>query len=218
MELPVSRLLFAYVGASAVAFACSGGGSGGSHGDASTTSTQGQGDGSRFVLPRVDSSSVGVGVSGDASTAATAEWLAPMNAARAAVGVKPLAWDPIAAQVADDYAHMCNFEHNPNAAQDYAQLGGGSGGLGENIAAGTTPESPTTAVADWLSEKGSYDYATNTCASICGHYTQIVWAASTGVGCAHVTCNTNSPFGGGEWDFSVCDFSPPGNFVGQKPY
>jgi len=39
------------------------------------------------------------------------------------------------------------------------------------------------------------------------------------VGCAHVSCTTNTPFSGfPDWDFSVCDFSPPGNYTGQSPY
>jgi hypothetical protein len=36
-----------------------------------------------------------------------------------------------------------------------------------------------------------------------GHYTQIVWAATTQVGCATQTCPDSSPF-------TVCDYSPPG--------
>jgi hypothetical protein len=38
-------------------------------------------------------------------------------------------------------------------------------------------------------------------------------------GCARRTCDTNSPFGAQlpSWDFWVCDYEPPGNFVGRKP-
>jgi len=146
-------------------------------------------------------------------------WLTPMNQARAAVGEAPFAWDSLAAQVAATYAAGCNFAHNASASSQYAALGG-SGGLGENIAAGAPTETPAAAVASWLSEAPSYNHATNTCAAgqSCGHYTQIVWKASTGVGCAHVSCTTNSPFGGGDWDFLVCDFSPPGNMSGEAPY
>ena len=148
-------------------------------------------------------------------------WLAPMNAARAAVGEKPFTWDPIAAQVAAGYAATCTFAHNANRNTAYQQAGGGSGGLGENIAAGAPTQAPGDAVTSWLSEEGFYDHATNTCqaAETCGHYTQIVWSTTTAVGCAHVSCSKNSPFGGyPTWDISVCDFSPPGNVTGQPPY
>lgn len=48
----------------------------------------------------------------------------------------------------------------------------------------------------------------------------IVWRDTLRVGCAHRTCDTNSPFGAQlpSWDFWVCDYEPPGNFVGRRPY
>jgi hypothetical protein len=145
-----------------------------------------------------------------------------MNAARAAVGETPLIWDPIAAAVAQAWASQCNYEHNPNAGTDYDNLGG-SGGLGENLAAGAPIESVSGSVASWVGEGQYYDHATNSCATgqVCGHYTQVVWSTTTAVGCAQASCTTNSPFGtfsGGDWEISVCDFDPPGNVVGVAPY
>jgi uncharacterized protein YkwD len=151
------------------------------------------------------------------------DWLTPQNAARAAVGEPPLVWDPIAAKVAQGYATSCpTFDHNPNRGTQYDAFGG-MGGLGENIAAGAPTQTVAGAVGSWVGEQQYYDHATNTCASgqECGHYTQIVWKGTTGVGCAKWSCTTNSPFGtfaSGQWDFSVCDYSPPGNVVGQSPY
>jgi pathogenesis-related protein 1 len=149
-------------------------------------------------------------------------WLVPMNASRAAVGVPPLVCDPIAAQVALNYANMCTYAHNANRNTDYAALGGAAGGVGENIAAGSPTEAIATAIASWINEESSYDYATNACAAgqMCGHYTQVVWKTTTAVGCAHVSCTMpNAALGGApRWDFSVCDYSPPGNYIGQKPY
>lgn len=74
-----------------------------------------------------------------------------------------------------------------------------------------------------MNEEQYYDHATNSCASgeVCGHYTQIVWSTTLAVGCAQASCTTNSPFGtfsGGVWENSVCDFNPPGNYVGEAPY
>jgi pathogenesis-related protein 1 len=148
-------------------------------------------------------------------------WLTPMNAARAMVGEAPLGWDPIAAQVALAYVSKCVNQHNLNAGAQYDALGG-KGGLGENIAAGAPSQTVASAVSSWISEKVNYDHATNTCAAgMCGHYTQIVWSTTTAVGCAQASCTTNSPFGtlgNGMWDFEVCDFSPPGNYVSKAPY
>ena len=109
--------------------------------------------------------------------------------------------------------------HNANRSTQYASMGG-TGGLGENIAAGAPSQTVSAAVQSWLDEQQYYDHTTNSCATgqQCGHYTQIVWSTTTQAGCAKVSCTQNSPFGGGTWDFSVCDFNPPGNYVGQSPY
>ncbi|HZU84460.1 MAG TPA: CAP domain-containing protein, partial [Polyangiaceae bacterium] len=171
------------------------------------------------------SNDAGASAGGDAGLCAGADvWLTPMNQARAAVnaGEPPLVCDPIAAQVALNYASQCNYAHNANRNSDYTALGG-TGGLGENIAAGAPTFSPAQAVAAWVAESQFYNHATNTCSAptgqSCGHYTQVVWKATTAVGCAHVTCTTNSPFqGGGNWDFDVCDYNPPGNVGTQSPY
>src|SRR6266849_5496150 len=98
------------------------------------------------------------------------------------------------------------------------------GDRGENIAASAPANrwSLADAVAAWAGEAQDYDYATNGCApgKQCGHYTQIVWRDTLRAGCAHRACDTNSPFGAQlpSWDFWVCDYEPPGNFVGRRPY
>jgi pathogenesis-related protein 1 len=45
---------------------------------------------------------------------------------------------------------------------------------------------------------------------MCGHYTQIVWRNTKAVGCA--------VGGKGAREVWVCDYDPPGNYVGQRPY
>jgi len=123
----------------------------------------------------------------------------------------PFGWSASAAATAQAWADGCTYQHNA-----------GRGQLGENIAA-TSPAGAYTAtlVAQlWASEAPFYDYATNACAAgqQCGHYTQIVWRSTTAVGCAMRSCTVNSPFGSGSWDFWVCDYAPPGNWVGERPY
>jgi pathogenesis-related protein 1 len=125
-----------------------------------------------------------------------------------------LTWSADAASVAQAWADRCTYQHNA-----------GRGERGENIAASAPPGHWTASdvVAAWASEAQDYDYATNTCApgKECGHYTQLVWRNSLRVGCAHQVCGTNWPFAPsppGRWDFFVCDYEPPGNWVGQKPY
>jgi hypothetical protein len=119
----------------------------------------------------------------------------------------PLGWDATVAGTASGWAAGCVFAHNIGT------------GYGENIAASGAALAPAAVVALWAGEAASYDYATNSCdAGTCGHYTQLVWRSTTSLGCALQQCTTGSPFGGGDWWFAVCDYSPPGNFVGQRPY
>jgi uncharacterized protein YkwD len=118
----------------------------------------------------------------------------------------PLTWSTEAASVAQQWANGCRFMHNMGS------------GYGENIYASTGTSSASEVVSSWASEVSSYDYAANSCSDVCGHYTQIVWRDSLQVGCATATCTTNSPFGSGSWFFVVCDYTPPGNYVGQRPY
>lgn len=136
------------------------------------------------------------------------------NQVRAAASPAPgtplgkLSWSEEDAAVAKAYAEKCTFEHNRNR-----------GDRGENLYAGTGSSNIADVVKSWASEAANYDYASNKCSGVCGHYTQLVWAATTHVGCAVKDCTTNSPFGGkGPWQIWVCDYSPPGNFVGEKPY
>jgi pathogenesis-related protein 1 len=149
-------------------------------------------------------------------------WLDPQNAARAGVNPAPatpmpaLTWSESAAQFAQGWADRCVYEHSTTAER---------GNRGENIAAtaqsGQSGSTIGDAVALWVNEASDYTYATNSCASgqDCGHYTQIVWASTLRAGCATTHCTTGSPFPGfTEWDFWVCDYEPPGNFVGQRPY
>jgi len=69
------------------------------------------------------------------------------------------------------------------------------------------------AVDEWAKEEKDYNYASNTCRSgkQCGHYTQIVWKDTKEVGCASKQCSDKTQV----W---VCNYSPGGNVIGQKPY
>lgn len=116
-------------------------------------------------------------------------------------------WSDSAATLAQDWAARCVFEHrDPND-------------LGENLAVFSQAGVPPTDVVDlWAAEAADYDYGKNDCAAgaQCGHYTQIVWRDSTGVGCGVADCDDVAGFGPGSlW---VCNYDPPGNFIGEQPY
>jgi uncharacterized protein YkwD len=143
--------------------------------------------------------------------------LAAHNAVRAQVSASealpPLKWSAQAEKVAAAWAEGCHFEHNPDR-----------GRLGENLAADPRNVWPTqeAMVSDWASEARYYDSASNTCApgEECGHYTQLVWRETTHVGCVMKVCTTNSPWTPPvpQWKLWVCNYTPPGNVAGQRPY
>ncbi|XVE94081.1 hypothetical protein REPUB_Repub01dG0250000 [Reevesia pubescens] len=132
------------------------------------------------------------------------QFLDAQNEARAEMKVNPMIWDDKLAAYAQNYANQrigdCDLVHS-------------DGPYGENIAWGSGDLSITDAVKMWIDEKAYYNYNSNTCAAgqVCGHYTQVVWRNTVGVGCAKVRC-----LNGGT--FITCNYDPPGNYIGEKPF
>ena len=129
--------------------------------------------------------------------------VAAHNRVRAEVGVPPLRWSDPIAKTAQRWANKlarsgCKLTHST------------SNRYGENLFAASAPVSPEHVVENWASERADYNHARNKCRGICGHYTQIVWADTKHIGCASARCGN-----GVVW---VCNYDPPGNFVGEKPY
>lgn len=149
-----------------------------------------------------------------ATAAHQATLLTEHNVARAAVGVGPLTWSPTVAASAQSWADTlgrtrgCKMQHSQET------------GYGENLAWAWTsqnsaPLDPADAVRRWVDEQADYDYDTNSCVAgaVCGHYTQVVWADSTQVGCGVAVCTDD-----GFAQVWVCQYNPPGNWVGEQPY
>lgn len=141
-----------------------------------------------------------------------AAWVAAHNLHRARVSpaaspaLPPVRWSPQLAATASAWAQRCEFEHS-------------RGDHGENLSARTHMASPDEVVASWAAESEHYRYGKGRCAAgqVCGHYTQVVWRDSTEIGCAAAQCE-GGPFGGGAWILWVCNYSPAGNWSGERPY
>ncbi len=133
------------------------------------------------------------------------DMLARHNAVRARVGTAPLVWSQPLAVVAQNWANKLiatgqfAHSHNPNYGEN----------LFEIMSAAATP---TQVVDSWADEVRDYDYSSNTCraSAMCGHYTQVVWSDTKELGCA-VTRGAGKEI----W---VCEYNPPGNWTGRKPY
>ena len=146
------------------------------------------------------------------------EMVAAHNKYRSLVGLPALAWSTVLAEAAQAYADKLQ------ATQLCKPIHSHAAGLGENlywasamVSSNGTSElqaiTPTQVTDSWGSEKENYSYDSNTCAAgkVCGHYTQVVWKATTHIGCGNAVCDDNTQI----W---VCNYSPEGNFVGEKPY
>jgi len=132
--------------------------------------------------------------------------IAAHNAWRSKVKVAGLTWSSTLATYAQQWA-------NTLKAQNCAMQHRSNNQYGENLywSSGMSPTSQSV-VDSWASEIANYTYATNSCATgkMCGHYTQVVWKDTKEVGCGKASC--------GSAQIWVCNYNPPGNYVGQKPY
>jgi len=131
------------------------------------------------------------------------EMLAAHNSVRAQVGVPALVWSDRLASQALRWGQLLaahrRFGHNPNSP------------YGENLfEIQGARATPAEVVGDWAGEAAHYDYRTGRCHGNCGHYTQVVWRSTREVGCA-VTRSR-------EVEIWVCEYDPPGNIIGRKPY
>lgn len=150
----------------------------------------------------------------DGEPAELAGITAAHNQVRADHGVAPLAWDAELAAIAADWAAGCRdteepiglIDHNPDRSDRFGSY------VGENVYGSTGTTDGPAAVEAWAAEEASYDYESNTCTGVCGHYTQVVWADTTALGCAAHQC-PGLTFG----YTIVCDYAPGGN-VGGRPY
>ncbi|KAF7319923.1 SCP domain-containing protein [Mycena kentingensis (nom. inval.)] len=135
-----------------------------------------------------------------ASDADVQAYLKGHNTIRAQHGAKALVWSNAAAEKAQEWADKCLNVHS----------GGALGPLGENLAAGTGSFSIAQAVKAWTDESSEYDPRNPQFS----HFTQVVWKATTQVGCAVQTCDgIFSGFGAAQ--YYVCEYSVQGNVAGQ---
>jgi uncharacterized protein YkwD len=122
------------------------------------------------------------------------------NRLRARHCARPLAWSTKLAQVAQQWANTlrdkgCMFGHS-------------DGSYGENLAAGTSGTlDPGAVVGMWYDEVAQYRFPNGGFSMKTGHFTQLVWRATTHVGCGRSQCKG--------MDLWVCEYDPAGNWEGQ---
>ncbi|KAG8777889.1 hypothetical protein FRC15_011065 [Serendipita sp. 397] len=126
------------------------------------------------------------------------QYLDAHNAARSAHGASAVTWSDQLEGFAQEWANNCQFKHSA----------GKFGRVGENLAAGTGTYTIPQMVNDWVVEVSDYN-PSNPKAS---HFTQVVWKATSQIGCAKATCN-------GIFDapatYYVCEYLEAGNVIGN---
>ncbi|WP_083999020.1 CAP family protein [Actinomadura kijaniata] len=138
-----------------------------------------------------------------------AEALAAANAYRAAHHAPPLVMDPELNTYAMQRAASRSEQEMLNAGHDDLRKG-----TGENIfwgaTTGTTPSSGQAAVQSWYDEIKDYDFNKAQFSSSTGHFTQLVWKATTKVGIGRVSGQGDRYYE----TYIVFVFEPPGNMEG----
>ena len=164
------------------------------------------------------------------------------NVERAKHGVPNLTWDATLAANAAAWVKGCHtqkddkgneffcHQHKPTADNSFGCGNDANYKYGENLSWSSPPPGRTGAkvVDDWYCEIEVYDFnnptfgnggVTRGCSGadnpnkVVGHFTQVVWKATTKLGCAQNTCSIS----GTQHVLWACEYDPPGNFNVNQP-
>ncbi|XP_059471196.1 venom allergen 3-like [Neocloeon triangulifer] len=137
--------------------------------------------------------------------------------------MQQLTWDDELASVAQRWAEQCMFEHDKNRRVERFRVG-------QNLAFSWQSPPNRDKSADVINSTiamfnevnkpgfpsayiGKFQPVPKT-----GHYTQIVWAESTLIGCGHAIYSETKKNIPGETKLLVCNFGRAGNMIGAEVY
>jgi uncharacterized protein YkwD len=131
------------------------------------------------------------------------EMVAAHNLYRTQVGVPSLHWSGSLAARAQQWANTLIQRRTFAPRRDDL--------FGENLYEVVNGRAtPAEVLKAWVSEKADYRYDSNSCSARCGHYTQVIWRDTKEVGCGVAR--------DAQREVWVCNYDPPGNVVGERPY
>jgi len=132
------------------------------------------------------------------------------------IDMEKMLWNDALATAAQGYAEECTWGHGQPKWIGDLEIDGSplsEETVGQNMFRGANDRFDwKNATNLWFNERVDYHYATTTCnkGKECGHYTQLVWSTSKHIGCGWHKCPHK--------DFIICNYFPPGNWKGEKPY
>ncbi|XP_072321431.1 cysteine-rich secretory protein LCCL domain-containing 2 [Eucyclogobius newberryi] len=133
-----------------------------------------------------------------------------------------MVWDEDLERSATHWAEQCQWDHGPDDLLN---------SIGQNLGVHWGRyRAPAFHVQAWYDEVKDYTYpypqecnpwCPDRCSGpMCTHYTQLVWATTSRVGCAVHVCPRMNVWGE-IWEnavYIVCNYSPKGNWIGEAPY
>jgi uncharacterized protein YkwD len=160
----------------------------------------------RLTIAAFAALTLGLPACAHADPGSTEELLAANNAYRANLGLPPLHWsDRLAAEAQQWAVHLAEIGQLVHS------------GPGQNLAMATAGSMSLTQLVDlWGNEQADFtngdfpDISTTGNWMDVGHYSQMIWRATTEVGCGFAENNGI--------DMLVCDYNPPGNVMGERAY
>ncbi|KAJ8299044.1 hypothetical protein KUTeg_023104 [Tegillarca granosa] len=106
-------------------------------------------------------------------------------------------WDDEVASIAQKWADNCVTSHD----QNYNRFIPGRLQSGQNLYYGSAKVTWDQPINAWHSEVSDFTFGGSNNLGQVGHYTQVVWAKSTKIGCGYAKC--------GSVYYYVCNYSPP---------
>ncbi|XP_071345867.1 C-type lectin domain family 18 member A-like [Trachinotus anak] len=121
-----------------------------------------------------------------------------------AANMQKMEWDEKLALLAKERAASCHTDPSPQHSSTFSLIGWNTHLSARGVA------SFSDIIASWFEEGKDFLYLSGQCRenTSCQHYTQLVWATSSHVGCASQLCQR----GGDLWDIFICAYYPGGNW------
>ncbi|KAF1961553.1 PR-1-like protein [Byssothecium circinans] len=145
------------------------------------------------------------------------------NRARANHGAGNLQWSTECEAAAKTAAEYCDFEHHTvsGQGQNLFTLSGNA----YNVTGGITDSwyKGEADIYNWWGQEPPHASGDSNSLDMetfekYGHATQMLWKGTTHVGCVTIDCGSKMTVGGvasSMGKYTVCNYSPPGNFVGE---